>query len=77
MMSRIRLLVLCVVLGFVPLAADGLESRTPYHSASDAVARPDSEVLLAAWFHHSAGVRKAWNMPRCAPNDWWTAAGYL
>ena len=59
MFSRLRLLALCAVLGSVPLTAGALESRTPYHSASDAVALPDSAVLLTAWFHHSAGVQKS------------------
>ena len=59
MSNRLRLLVLAAALGSVPLAAGALESRTPYHAASDAVARPNSAVLLAAWFHHSAGVQKS------------------
>lgn len=58
MFSRLRLLILCVFLASMALFAGGLKSRTPYHSASDAVARPDSAVLLTAWFRHSAGVQK-------------------
>jgi hypothetical protein len=34
-------------------------TRTPYHSAIDAVARPNESVTLEAWFSHSAGVQKA------------------
>lgn len=39
--------------------AGAFESRTPYHAAGDAAARPGEAVLLAAWFHHSAGARKS------------------
>lgn len=56
---RFRLAVVCLVSGPVSLCAGGLESRTPYHSASDAVARPGSQVPLTAWFSHSAGVQKS------------------
>ncbi len=59
MEPRIRLPLIAAVLAVVPVPAGVLESRTPYHSASDAVARPDSAVLLTAWFHHSAGVQKS------------------
>ncbi len=59
MSNRLRFLVLVGALGSVALASGVLESRTPYHAASDAVARPDSAVLLTAWFHHSAGVQKS------------------
>lgn len=59
MLSRLRISVLCMVWGSVPVAPGVLESRTPYHAASDAVARPDSAVLLTAWFHHSAGAQKS------------------
>lgn len=58
MFKRLRLLALSVALASHPLAAGVLESHTPYHSASDAVARPDSAVLLTAWFHNSAAVQK-------------------
>lgn len=40
-------------------SAGGLvQSRTPYHGASDAVARPGEAVLLTAFFRHSAAVQK-------------------
>lgn len=59
MLSRVPLLLSFAILVSVPLAAGGLESRTPYHAASDAMARPNSAVVLTAWFSHSAGVQKA------------------
>ena len=34
------------------------QSRTPYHGASDAVARPGEAVLLTAFFRHSAAAQK-------------------
>ncbi len=40
-------------------ASAGLASRTPYHGASDLVARPGGAVLAEAWFSHSAGLQKA------------------
>ncbi|MFN8012021.1 MAG: hypothetical protein U0P81_11540 [Holophagaceae bacterium] len=41
------------------VTAGGLwQSRTPYHGASDAVARPGEAVLLTAFFRHSAGAQK-------------------
>lgn len=59
MFSCPRLPVLCAVLGCASTSAGVLGSRTPYHAASDAVARPDSALLLMAWFHHSAGAQKS------------------
>ncbi len=41
-----------------PAAVGAFESRTPYHAAGDAVARPGEAVLLTAWFRHSAGAQK-------------------
>lgn len=79
MSARFRLLTLCAVAGSTHLAAGPLASRTAYHSASDAVARPGSTVLLTAWFHHSAGVQKSLeHAPVCA--EWlvdgsWTRLG--
>jgi len=34
------------------------EGRTPYHGASDAVAKPGDTVRLVAFFRHSAGLQK-------------------
>lgn len=55
----IRIACLAVLLAPLPLRSGALEHHTPYHSASDVVARPDSAILLTAWFHHSAGVQKS------------------
>jgi hypothetical protein len=56
--SSFRRLLVLMALSCASLGAGVLESRTPYHSVSDAVAKPESAVLLTAWFHHSAGVQK-------------------
>ncbi len=58
MSTRLRPVLLCIAFASLPMLAGALESRTPYHSASDAVARPGSAVLLTAWFHNSAAVQK-------------------
>lgn len=47
-----------MLLAFSVPAASG-QSRTPYHGASDAVAKPEAAVLLEAWFSRSAGLQKA------------------
>ncbi len=44
--------------GAVASAGGLLQSRTPYHGASDAVARPGEAVLLTAFFRHGAAVQK-------------------
>ncbi|MBI3130252.1 MAG: hypothetical protein HYZ13_02745 [Acidobacteria bacterium] len=41
------------------LASTPFASRTPYHGASDPVARPNGAVLAEAWFSNSAGLQKA------------------
>ena len=43
-----------------PVLAGVLSSRTPYHGASDVIARPGEAALAEAWFSHSAGAQKAW-----------------
>jgi phosphatidate phosphatase APP1 len=48
-----------LLLSVAPLLAGPLTSRTPYHGASDLVAKPDGAVLAEAWFSHSAGLQKA------------------
>ena len=60
MFSRFRYFLVLGAFQFsIFMAAGVLESHTPYHSASDAVARADAAVLLTAWFHHSAGAQKS------------------
>jgi phosphatidate phosphatase APP1 len=50
----------CVtVLVPVALSAGAFSGHTAYHSASDAVARPESAALMEAWFSRGAAVRKA------------------
>ncbi|MBK8725894.1 MAG: hypothetical protein IPL96_07505 [Holophagaceae bacterium] len=56
-LNRAVLLLGAAVLA-APAALAGFEGRTPYHGASDAVARPGEAVLLAAVFRHSAGAQK-------------------
>ncbi|MBL0312779.1 MAG: hypothetical protein IPP78_08710 [Holophagaceae bacterium] len=58
MPPRLRLLLLSAVLSSVLSAMGALESHTPYHSASDVVATPDSAVLLTAWFHNCTAAQK-------------------
>lgn len=43
----------------VPVLATPLTSRTPYHGASDVIARPGEAALAEAWFSNSAGLQKA------------------
>lgn len=50
-----------------------LQSRTPYHGASDAVARPGETVDLVAFFRHSAGVQK--NVEHAAVRAEWEVDG--
>ena len=56
---NLKLRLLLPVLLALPLPAVDRQSRTPYHGASDSVAKPEAAVLLEAWFSHSAGLQKA------------------
>lgn len=55
---RVRLPVLLAATAATALAGGLFQSHTPYHGASDAVARPGEAVLLTAFFRHSAVAQK-------------------
>lgn len=54
------LLAPALLLTALPALTGVLSSRTPYHGASDVIARPGEAALAEAWFSHSAGAQKAW-----------------
>ncbi len=58
-MPSAKLLAPTLLLTTLPALTGVLTSRTPYHGASDVIARPGEAALAEAWFSHSAGLQKA------------------